>query len=110
MADNEGNKLWIVTDVELAREPERRERGLRDFLGGGKTAEVDTSVLKTNMKSFLDQLRDILAVGRDKIGEFQIDQVDISAQVTGSGKICLLGSGVQMGVTGGIRFVLKRAP
>ena len=58
MAQNEEGKLWIVTDVEGTEETgERRERGLREMLGGGKTSAIDTEKLKENIDSFLDNIQ-----------------------------------------------------
>jgi hypothetical protein len=109
MAENEEGTLWIITDVEGTGETgERRERGLREMLGGGQTSAVDTRKLKENMESFLENIREILSGARERIGHYHIEEVKISARITAGGKICLLGSGAQAYASGGIEFTLKR--
>jgi len=81
---------------------------LGETLTKGAMNAVSVSALKKNMESFFTQLREILDTGKDKIGAFEVDQVEVSAQITGDGKVCLMGSGVKVGVQGGVIFLLKR--
>jgi hypothetical protein len=60
------------------------------------------------MAGFFEQLREILDTGKDKIGAFTVEEVNVSAQISGDGQVCLMGSGIKVGVQGGIKFVLKR--
>ena len=73
----------------------------------GKIFETDLQSLE-NIKKFFSQLDEILIIGGDKVGEFSVDQVEVSAQITGEGKICLLGSGTKISVNGGLTFILRR--
>ena len=102
------DQIFILTSVEQEFEHRPTERGLRDALSISPIKAVSVSALKQNMKQFFDQLQEILDSGREKIGQFEIDQVEISAQITAGGEVCLLGSGVKVGAQGGIKFVLKR--
>ncbi|MGD8372617.1 MAG: hypothetical protein PVF76_16460 [Syntrophobacterales bacterium] len=110
MAETGSDQILIVTSIEeKADDQRRRERGLGDRLTQGVISAISVSELKKNVESFFAQLKEILDTGVERIGRFEVDQVEISAQITGEGKVCLMGSGVQLGAEGGIKFVLKRA-
>lgn len=110
--ENDIQQMLIATELEEvpleASFERRRERGLGDIKKGIIKA-VGLSELKKNMKAFFDQLHDILDMGEDRIGAFEVNEVEISAQITGEGKICLMGSGTKVGVGGGFKFVLTRS-
>ena len=101
--------IFIVSTLGSRPEDGRIERG--GF--GPKLAEkslnaVSVAVLKDNVARFFSQLHEILDTGAEAIGAFEVSQVEVSAQITGSGQVCLLGSGGKVELEGGIKFVLKR--
>jgi hypothetical protein len=103
-------QILIVTSIEKKADDRRRhERGLGDRLTQGAISAVSVSELKKNVESFFVQLREILDTGAERIGRFEVDQVEVSVQITGEGKVCLMGSGMKLGAEGGVKFVLKRA-
>lgn len=109
MGDNENDVILIAGSLdESVSQAPLRERGI----GGGSTKKMIKAVgvkeLKENIRNFFSQLNEILIIGDDKVGEFTVDQVEVSAQITGEGKICLLGSGAKMSVNGGLTFILTR--
>jgi len=108
MGENSNNQIFVVTSMEEESGRKPVERGLGDALKKSAIKAVDVSALKDNMERFFNQLREILATGKDKIGEFEIDEVEVSAQITAGGEVCLMGSGVKIGAGGGVKFVLKR--
>lgn len=110
---NSKNPTEMIVVTEIGPSPDhtshgRIERGIGDRMAKATLNNVNVAVLKENMAGFFLQLREILDVGREKIGLFSIDEVKISAQISGDGQVCLMGSGVKVGVQGGITFVLKR--
>jgi len=106
---NDNDSLLIFSTLEESKETTRRERGWSEDSLDKKTNNVTVSVLKKNMDMFLNQVREILANESAKIGSFDIDEVEISAQITTDGKVALFGSGVSVGGSGGIKFILKRS-
>jgi len=102
------DQIYIVTELGESPRQTRVERGITEKVAQGTIHAVSASTLKKNMVGFFGQLREILDTGGEKIGNFEVGQVEIAAQVTGDGKVCLLGSGVEIGFQGGIKFVLKR--
>lgn len=109
MSDGQSASILVVTSLDGASDRSRNERGLREVLAEGVTHVVPCAVLKANMESFLRQVRDIISVGSDSIGGFEIDQVEVAAQISGDGQVCLVGSGVKVTAGGQVKFVLKRA-
>ena len=104
------DQLLVVTGFVRGSEAGPIERGAGEALAGGALRSVPVSVLKTNMERFFNQLREILAGGGDRVGDFEVSEVEVAAQITGDGQICLMGSGVKVGVQGGITFLFKRTP
>ena len=109
MKDETVGEILVVTEIGDQAEVRQPERGLGEILTKGAVNPVSVSVLKNNMENFLNQLREILHPGTGRIGAFEVAQIEVSAQVAGDGKVCLMGSGVKVGVEGGVKFVLKRA-
>ena len=112
MNDNEWEEMIVVTEIDqrlkTSQNAGRVERGLSDRVAEITLNKVNVTVLKENMAGFFNQLHEILDTGKNKIGAFAVDEVKVSAQISGDGKVCLMGSGVKIGVQGGITFVLKR--
>ncbi len=109
MQGNKDNQIFVVTSLEEQTGEKRVERDFGELLKRGAINAMDVSVLKENMENFYNQLLETLDTGRNKIGAFEVEQVEVSAQISGDGKVCLLGSGMEVGVEGGIKFVLKRS-
>ena len=108
MNGNTNETILIGGTLSGKTDAVRHERGL-----GGEKAEqavraVSVAALRNNMGTFFRQISEILETDSFSVGAFQVDNVEISAQITAEGKICLLGSGTKLEVGGGLKFVLKR--
>jgi hypothetical protein len=75
--------------------------------GGVKELAVD--VLADNVRSFMDQIGNILDKTPEAISNFQFTEFTVSAEISANGKLTLLGIGGEAGATGGITFTFKRA-
>lgn len=73
-----------------------------------KEQSIDRSVLQKELNKFLDTLDNILRESKKEIGDFEIDRLEVFAEVEGNGRVGFLGTGIQVGVGGGIKIVLKR--
>jgi hypothetical protein len=107
MADSGTGHILLISGISVRTGDSRPERGIGDALARAVSA-VDVSVLSKNMESFLAQLRTILSPGAANVGGFEIAQVEVSAQITADGQVCLLGSGAKVEVQGWVKFVLRR--
>ncbi len=108
MAENADEHILVLTGLSDQPEAERVERGLGDRVLKRAVSAVSVSALKDNMQAFFRQLQEIVGPGKETIGAFELSQIEVTAQVTGDGKVCLLGTGAKIEVQGGIKFVLKR--
>jgi hypothetical protein len=108
MNDNANEHILILTGLTDQPEAERAERGAGDRVLKRIVNTVSVSALKENMQAFYRQLQEIIGPGKEKIGAFELSQIEVTAQITGDGKVCLLGSGAKIEVQGGIKFILKR--
>lgn len=100
-------QILVVTGGSGVPPAERAIRGVPSVLQDGLNT-IAVSTLKKNMTAFFNQLREILDTGTAEFLTFEVNKVEVSAQITADGKVALLGSGGQIGVKGGITFVLQR--
>jgi|SRR5581483_5284705 len=75
--------------------------------GGIKTLKIDE--LAVNVNVFIEQMGDLLAKTPETVGKFHFEELEVYAEVTGKGTLALLGTGGEVGATGGLRFVFRRA-
>jgi hypothetical protein len=97
--------LWVVTAEP--EPPAPLHRGALARTSNGARA-LDVSVLRENVKQFLSILEQLLPEQMATVGDFRLEEVEVSAEITGEGSLMLLGTGVRATALGGIKFVLKR--
>ena len=108
MPEDTNEKIWVVTAAEVPVANKRIQRGLSERGSLEVIQAVSVSALKKNVQAFFLHLQEIIGPAKDKIGEFELSRIEITAQVTGEGKVCLLGTGAKMEAQCGIKFVLNR--
>lgn len=91
------SEVWVVTS-DLA------EVGTR---GGAQPLKVDE--LAVNVNLFVQQMGKVLGGTPEKLGNFHLDEFEIHAEVSADGTLAIMGSGVHVGGSGGLRFVFRRA-
>lgn len=109
MDENADEHILVLTGFSDQAAAGRVERGFGDSVLKKGVSAISVSVLKENMHAFFDQLGEIVAPGAATVGAFELSQIEITAQITGDGKVCLLGTGAKLEVQGGIKFVLNRS-
>jgi len=75
--------------------------------GGVKPLKVDE--LSVNVNLFIEQLGGLLEKTPEKLGKFQFEEFEVYAEITGKGTLAILGTGGEVGATGGLRFVFRRS-
>ncbi len=109
MAESICNEILVITDLSNRDSLQPVERGLAERLSQSSLKTIDASVLNANLQRFLDQLKQMLEAKTDTIRGYSLARVEVYAQITGEGQICLMGSGGKVGVQGGLKLVLERA-
>jgi hypothetical protein len=92
----EKDTIWIVTGETAATRA-----------GGMKQFKVEELALNINL--FIEQMGSILEKTPEKVGKFHFDEFEVSAEITGKGSLAILGTGGEIGATGGLRFVFRRS-
>lgn len=104
MAGNDQNSITVFTT----------QKSTTQFMGDGSPekrgpAQVDINVLQTNVNNFLVKIDDIVKSSPDKVGKYIVESIEIHAEVNGEGQVGLLGTGVTVGGTAGITFILTKS-
>lgn len=110
METSGSDTILVVSPVSDLAEPKRTERGIAGKLASNVAHNVSVPMLKQNMESFFNQIREILDSGADCVGAFQISEIEVCAQISGEGQVALMGSGAKIEAQGGIKFTLCRIP
>ena len=114
-------KIWIITGETHAQEITSGARNSSQDTGGllGSETEVTEVVtterkavevekLKQEMKGFLQAMREILDEADPPDSKMRLDEVELSVEINGEGKISLFGVGGKAGGKGGMTFKFKR--
>lgn len=93
------DKIWVVTVRQSTTLAERREL---------IETQIDVGVLSGELQSFLSKLSSILTATPKAIGDYELDEIELSAEVSASGTIKILGSGIESSLGSGLKFVFRR--
>jgi hypothetical protein len=75
---------------------------------GGGAKEIPVEALAENVKDFIGKMSAILSATPESVGGFKLKEFEVSAEVSASGKLGLLGSGVEASATGALTFKFQR--
>jgi len=95
--DKDKDTIWVITSEPIST---RRDGGLK---------QLKVEELSVNVNLFLEQMGSILEKTPEKLGKFHFEEFEVYAEVTGKGTLAILGTGGEVGATGGLRFVFRRS-
>ncbi|MEV4348532.1 hypothetical protein AB0J83_29095 [Actinoplanes sp. NPDC049596] len=106
MTDNsETIRVFGLDDGQAGRAERGLFRRADEFrLGWG---DVPAEVLRERIETFLASMRSVLAGVDTAFGEYRLDQVQISAEVSAKGQVSLLGTGGELAGKSGLTFTFK---
>ncbi|MBD2359228.1 hypothetical protein H6G41_32375 [Tolypothrix sp. FACHB-123] len=70
--------------------------------------KVEVSELKQEMKGFLQAMQEMLDEAEEPSSKMQLDEVELSVEINGEGKVSLFGLGGKAGGKGAMTFKFKR--
>ncbi len=73
-----------------------------------KEKEVEVAKLKREMKGFLQAMREMLDEADQPSSGMRLDEVELSVEINGEGKVSLFGIGGKAGGKGAMTFKFKR--
>jgi len=91
------NKIWVRTVDDTIM---RKKSGI---------TELKIKELAGSVNEFLTQIESIFKKAPDQIGKFKFNEFVVSAEISASGKLMLLGSGVEAAAKGSLSFKFERA-
>ncbi|MDX2044710.1 MAG: hypothetical protein SF097_26100 [Acidobacteriota bacterium] len=74
------------------------------------SSEIDPEQLKTRLNKFLSAMSSVVETVPNTFGEFALDSVTLTAEISAKGQVSLLGTGGELAGKGGLTFTLKRKP
>lgn len=85
----------------------------RGVLGDARTKVSNLTIvaadkLADHMKSFSSQFGQALSSISDIGGNFHLDEVKVSLEITAEGQVAIMGSGISTGGTAGVELTFKR--
>jgi hypothetical protein len=116
-------KIWIIVEETSQTETTTGSRSGRDTGGRlGETREVEiteeavstqhraveVTKLKEEMQGFLQAMKEILEEADQPSAKIQLDEVQLSVEINGEGKVSLFGVGGKAGGKGAMTFKFKR--
>ena len=96
----EKEQIWIVGPVAGDARTVRK----RDIVA--RPAEV--LQVRENFGRFLQSLKAIVDVEVPTVGQFELDEVQFSAEISANGEFKLMGTGAGLEATSGVTFTLRR--
>jgi len=75
---------------------------------GGGPVMLDVDTLARNVQEFLKKVERILQSAIFEAGGFSLTELEVSAEISASGKLGLLGSGIEVGGKGGLKFKFQK--
>ena len=101
--------IWIVTDdASQESEPHRNYREIAQEKG----VKVSVPALEQKMSRFLKSVSRIFHQAEQetqKNSGMQLDEIELSVEISGEGEIKLMGTGGKAGSKGAIKLTFKRA-
>ncbi|ATE54222.1 Pepco domain-containing protein [Actinosynnema pretiosum] len=90
-------------------EPGRAERsGRRREEFRYERSEIPVEVFRRRVEEFLGSVREVVAGLSATAGDYHLDQVQVSVEISAKGQLSLLGTGGELAGKGGMVFTFKR--
>jgi hypothetical protein len=113
MAEHEQPGIYIITNpIEATGGKSGSDSGASygtKKSTGQKVREfVSAEMLKSQISGFLEVIEAVFANNAKAASEMELDEISFSLDIDATGKVSLMGNGVDVGATGGIQVTFKR--
>lgn len=113
MNDVEEKGIYVITHPsEHSSAKNTKDVGAAYGKGKGEDHHrsfLPTKFLRQQVSVFLNVIEEAFSSNSNRKSEFELEEIEFSLDIDASGKISLLGSGVEFGSTGGIHLKFKRS-
>lgn len=100
--------IFEVEDIALAGSGQRPMYHRGEPKQGFRATEKSIEELQDHMTGFIEGVQQILAKGSEVVGQFQMETVEVQAQIGVEGKIGFLGTGASASGTSQIKIIFTR--
>lgn len=102
--------VWDVAEIDDDKlRPDTTYRsGKKKLRGAMQAVEVDIDTLSQNLVGFIENVRGMLAKVSSDAEQFQVEKVEVSAQIGAEGEVGFLGTGVKAKGGASLKIVLER--
>lgn len=122
MSEEKTRGIWIITDetttasdtdgakggMDTGADYSDYPRSARDRKSGKKQTRIEAEQLKQNVSEFLEVVEEAFDKAEKPKSKMQLDEIELSIEISGSGKVSLLGTGAEAGAKGAIKLKFKR--
>ncbi|MDQ5821107.1 MAG: hypothetical protein M3540_06685 [Actinomycetota bacterium] len=107
-----GGKIWVLALADDTEADEDEDRGavLDRLTARYQRTKLPSKQLRENLGGFLDSMEEVVGRIPQALGSFSVDKVELSAEISAKGTVSLVGTGGELGATGGITITLVRRP
>lgn len=107
---SDGKTISIISTNYPDAPSKGKDRGALDIVKKalGFKSEVPASDLATNLAEFLNTMGGIVEGLPTGLGQFELKEMSLAIEVSATGKISLLGSGVDVSGKSGLTLTLKK--
>ncbi len=104
-------KISVVAGARGEEELDLTDRGVFEDVQKFFTRRVELSAdeLAERLKGFLGAMDAVIKRLPATIGGFDLKEMTLSVEISAKGQVSLLGTGGEIGTTGGLTFTLKRS-
>jgi hypothetical protein len=117
MSKTTPKSIWIITDeaVEIEEGKGGTDIGADygeptlDNQSSRKRSRIDAEDLKENMGEFIDVVEAAFERAESSESKLQLDEIELSVEISANGKVSLLGIGGEAAAKGGVKLKLFNA-
>lgn len=102
--------IFDVADVQPIGGRPTRARADDKHSTAALAIETSTGVIEQSMIGFIETVKSMLENVEDTSGTYQMDTVEVAAQVSSEGKIGFMGVGLGANASSGMKILFKRRP
>lgn len=106
-ASSETIRVFGLEDTEAGRTDRSSGRRREDFRYD--RSEIPVEVFRRRVEDFMSSMRDVISGLATTAGEYHLDQVQVTVEVSAKGQLSLLGTGGELAGKGGLTFTFKKS-
>ena len=94
--------------IQIIGRAETEDRSFSDELRLLR-GKISVAKLERHLNDFINLMGEVVAKVPNNLGDFKLDTITLTAEISAKGQISLLGTGAEIGSKGGLTFTLKRS-